>query len=49
VTPAVDLYGGGSLLDPAGVVTFTAGVRLNRIDLDECTLRVGQNKVVSIA
>jgi len=49
VTPEVQMYAGSSLTDPGGVVTFTAGVRLNRCDIREVTLAIGQNKKLTIA
>lgn len=49
ITPEVQLYAGSSLTDPGGVVTFTAGIRLNRCDINEVTLLVGQNKKLTVS
>lgn len=39
-----DLYQGGILRDPAGTVTFTNGIDLNRCGLDDVTLEIVQNR-----
>lgn len=47
---ACDLYEGASLLMGNGrAVTYTAGIDLNRTDLSGVTLRVGNNKRLSIS
>lgn len=46
---AVDLYDGGKLADPLGVVTYTSGVILVGAKLADVTLDVGRSRTLTIA
>jgi hypothetical protein len=43
-----DLYEGASLLDEFARGTYTAGIDLNRCGIDDVTLRVGNNRRLTL-
>lgn len=42
-----NLYAGGEIYDPFGVVTFTNGISLKRCRLSEVNIDVGENRVIT--
>lgn len=46
---ACDIYPGGSLLDPVGVVTFTAGIAVKGSKLSDVVLDLGRNRTVNVS
>jgi len=50
ITNAVQLASGGTLNDPSGVITYTAGITLQgKAKVSDVTLDVGQGRTLSIA
>jgi len=47
ITNAVQLYKGGKILDPAGTITFSAGIVLNRCKISDVTLDLGTNRTIT--
>lgn len=45
---AATIYSGGSILDPHGCVTWSAGVVMTSTTLEEVTLNLGRGKTVSV-
>jgi len=45
---ACDVYGGGSVLDPLGLVTFTTGIILKGCKLADTTIDVGRSRTLTI-
>jgi hypothetical protein len=43
-----DIFEGAILRDPAGTVTFTNGIDLNRCDLQTVTLQISQHKRLTL-
>lgn len=46
---ACDVYGGGSILDPLGLVTFTTGIITKGCKIAETTLDVGRGRTLTIS
>ena len=47
VTNAAQLYAGATVSDPNAVVTWSAGLKLNRCTISEVNLDVGQDRTVT--
>ena len=45
---AADIYNRGSIDDPLGIVTWTAGIALKGCSLSECTINLGRNRTINV-